>query len=222
MQYEHLRPLPHSLQASFDATPTELNLKPLLLKLGGSRLQIEANVRDYGSSPVADGHYDIVLHTQDFAGLSSANAAGDVALSGAMSYKDVPGQSALKNARLSGEIASNGLAVSSPQAAVKIQKIAGKYQLADGNFKTDGVALDLLNGRLTANGTIDDVDSAQRSRFHVQLAGISLQALKSSMRSLSKQSVPVTGTLNATADANWVGSSSKTAGQVSHHNAGLP
>ena len=209
VQYEHLRPLPHSLQASFDVTPTELNLKPLLLKLGGSRFQIEANVRDYGSAPVADGHYDFVLHTQDFAGLSSANASGDVALSGAMSYKDVPGRPALKNARLSGELVSNGLAVSAPQAAVKIQKIVGKYQLADGNFRTDGVALDLLNGRLTANGTIDGVDSAQRSRFHVQLAGISLQALKSSMRNLSKQSVPVTGTLNATADAKWEGSPAK-------------
>jgi translocation and assembly module TamB len=209
VQYEYLRPLPHSLQASFDATPTELNLKPLLLALGGSRVQIEANVRDYSSALVADGHYDVVLHTQDFAGLSSANASGDVVLSGAMSYKEIAGQAALKNARLSGKIASNGLAISSPQAVVKIQKVAGKYQLADGNFETDGVALDLLNGRITANGTVDGVDSARRSRFHVQLAGISLQALKSSMRNLSKQSVPVTGTLNATADANWAGSPAK-------------
>ena len=94
IQYEHMRPLPHSLQASFDATQTELNLRPLLLKLGGSRLQIAANVRDYSSAPVASGHYDVVLHTQDFSGLSSADASGDVALSGAMSYKDVPGESA--------------------------------------------------------------------------------------------------------------------------------
>ncbi len=209
VQYEHLRPLPHNLQASFDASPTELNLRPLLLKLGGSRLQIEAKVRDYGSAPVADGHYDVVLHTQDFAGLSSAKAAGDVTLSGAMSCKGVPGQAALKNARLSGEIASNGLAVSSPQAVVKIQKIAGKYELSDGNFKTDGVALDLLNGRLAASGTVHGVDSARRSRFHVQLAGISLQALKSSIRNLSNQSVPVTGTVDASADAKWEGSPSK-------------
>ena len=209
LQYEHLKPLPHSLQASFSVSPSELQLSPMLLKLGGSRLQIEAHVRDYSSAPVADGHYDVVLHTQDFAGLSSANASGDVALSGVMSYKDVPGQSPLKNAKLSGEIAGNGLAVSTPQAAVRIQKIGGKYQLADGNFRTDGVAVDLLDGRLTANGTVDDVDSAQRSRFHLQLAGISLQALKSSIRNLSKQSVPVTGTLNANADANWVGSPAK-------------
>jgi len=206
VQYQHLRPLPHSLQASFDATPSELNLKPLLLRLGGSRFQIEASVRDYSSVPIANGHYDIVLHTQDFAGLSTAGAAaGDVVLTGSLSYKDVPGQSMLRNAKLSGDVTSNGLAVSSPQALVKIQKIAGKYQLSDGNFKTDGVALDLFNGRLTASGTVAQVDSARRSRFHFQLAGISLQAAKSSVRSLSKQSVPVTGTLNATTDANWEG-----------------
>ena len=205
IQYQHLRPLPHSLQASFDATPSELNLKPLVLKLGGSRIMIEAAVREYSRAPVADGRYDIALHTQDFAGLSSANAAGDVELRGVMNYKDVPGQSMLRNARLSGEITSNGLAVASPQAFVKVQKIAGRYQLSDGNFKADALTLDLFNGRLTANGTIRQVDSAQRSRFHLQVAGISLQALKSAMRNLSKQSIPVTGTLNATADANWQG-----------------
>ena len=130
-------------------------------------------------------------------------------LRGALNYRDVAGQSALRNAKLSGDIGSNGLAVSSPQAALKIQKIAGKYQLADGNFRADAIALDLFNGTLTASGTVEQVDTARRSRFHVQLAGISLQALKSSMRNPSKQSLPVTGTLNATADANWVGTPAK-------------
>ncbi|MGH9514138.1 MAG: translocation/assembly module TamB domain-containing protein [Terriglobales bacterium] len=209
VQYEHLKPFPHSLQASFSVSPSELELKSMVLNLGGSQLHIEAKVRDYGSSPVADGHYEVVLHTQDFAGLSSADASGDVAINGTMNYKDVPGQSALKNARLSGKIGSNGLMVFTPKAAVKIQKIVGKYQLADGNFESDGLALDLLGGRVTANGRIDGVDSTQRSRFHLQVAGISLQALKSSMRNLSKQSVPVTGTLNASADAAWEGSPAK-------------
>ena len=205
IQYQHLRPLPHSLQASFDATSSELNLKPLLLKLGGSRLALEANVRDYGSAPLANGHYDMILHTQDFAGLSSSKAAGDVELHGTMNYKDVPGQSMLRNATLSGEVDSNGLTLSSAQALVQIKKIAGRYELADGNFKAETWALDLFNGRLTTSGRIEQVDSTRRSRFHVELAGISLQAIKSSMRNFSQQSVPVTGTLNASADATWQG-----------------
>ena len=205
IHYEQLRPLQHTLQAKFDASPSELNLKPLLLTLGGSRFSLEASVRDYSTLPVADGRYDIVLHTQDFAGLSTTNAAGDVALSGKLNYKDVAGQPALKNASLFGDINCHGLVLSSPQALVNIKKIAGRYQLADGNFKADAFALDLFNGRLTANGTVQNVDSTRRSRFHVELAGISLQGLKSSLRAYSKQPVPVTGNLNASADANWDG-----------------
>ena len=206
IHYRQLKPLPHRLDAKFDATPSELNLKPLLLTLGGSRFALLVTVRDYSNTPVANGHYDFVLHTQDFAGLASANAAGDVALSGNLNYKDVPNQPILRNIKLSGDLNCNGLAVSSPQAAVKIQKISGRYQLANGNFKADAFALDLLNGRLTADGTMEHLDATPRSRFHLAMAGISIQALKASLRNASNQSVPVTGTIDATADASWTGS----------------
>ncbi|HKW19178.1 MAG TPA: translocation/assembly module TamB domain-containing protein [Terriglobales bacterium] len=206
IQYENLRPLQHNLQASFDATPSELNLRPLVLNVGGSRVQLQATVRDYMTAPVANGQYDIALHTQDFAGLStSAKPSGDVVLRGAVSYKDVPGQSMLRNASLSGNIDSNGLTLASPQALVRIKKIAGKYQLANGTLRADAFAFDLFDGELKANGTIQQIDTTRRSRFHLELAGISLQAVKASVRNSSSRSVPITGTLNAAADANWQG-----------------
>lgn len=207
IQYENLRPLPHNLTASFDATPSELNLKPLVLNVGSSRVTLQASVHDYSTTPVANGTYDIVLATQDFTGLSTtAKTAGDVALRGSLTYTDVPGQPLLRNVNLSGDINSNALAVSSPQAVMKIERLAGKYQLVSGNFKLGALAMDLFGGRLTANGTVADVDSTRDSQFHLQLAGISLQALKSSLRDYSGQSVPVTGSLNATADARFRGS----------------
>lgn len=207
IQYEHLRPLPHSLRAAFNATPSELNLRPLVLNVGGSKIALQATVHDYSTAPAANGHYVIALHTQDFSGLlTSAKAAGDVVLRGSISYKDVVGQSMLRNATLSGDIDSNGLTLTSPQALVNVKKVAGKYQLANGNFRADAFALDLFDGQLKASGTVDDIDTSRRSRFHLELAGISLQALKASLRNFSSRSVPVTGTLNATADANWHGS----------------
>src|SRR6266496_947137 len=144
IQYEQMKPLPHRLSATFDATPSELNLKPLLLTLGGSRFALETTVRDYNNTPVANGRYDFVLHTQDFNGLSSANAAGDVVLSGNLNYKDVPNQPALRNVSLSGSLDCSGLALVTEQALVKIQKIVGRYQLANGNLQADAFALDLL------------------------------------------------------------------------------
>jgi len=206
VHYGELRPLPHALDAKFDATPSELNLKPLRLSLGGSRANLNITVRDYSSTPVASGRYDLLVHTQDFEGMATASAAGDVMLAGNMDYKDVANQPALRNVSLIGDLNSNGLAVLTPQAVVKIQKAAGRYRLANGDFKADGFALDLLNGRLTADGSIEHMESTPRSRIHVALAGVSLQALKSSLRNFSKQSVPVNGTLEATADASWTGS----------------
>src|SRR5207248_6945163 len=74
------------------------------------------------------------------------------------------------------------------------------------NLRVDAIALDLLDGRLTADAAMEHVESTPRSRIHLALTGISLQALKSSLPDLANQSVPVTGTLDATADAAWVGS----------------
>ena len=206
--YGALKPLPHSLDAKFDASPSELNLEPLMLKIGGSHFLLEATVKDYSSTPVANGRYDVLLHTQDFAGLSTASTAGDVALAGTMVYRDVANQPLLKNARLNGNLNSDGLAVQTDQAAMKIQKLSGRYQLADGTFRAEGFAFNLLNGTLKADGTIQHLDSTPQSRFHVTLAGVSLQALKSSLRSYSNQAVPVSGTIDARADAAWRGSMS--------------
>jgi translocation and assembly module TamB len=204
--YGALKPLPHALDAKFDATPSELNLNPFVLTVGGSHVKLEVKVRDYSSTPVASGRYDVLLHTQDFAGLSTANTSGDIALAGTMDYRDLPDQPMLKNAKLNGSVNSNGLALETDQASVKLQKLSGRYQLSNGNFRAEGFVFNLLNGTLKADGTIRNLGSTPRSRFHLTLSGVSLQALKSSLRAYSKQSVPVTGTIDAKADAAWTGS----------------
>ena len=206
VDYGTVKPLPHALDAKFDATPSELNLNPLVLRLGGSRVAISANVRDYSNAPVATGKYDVVLHTQAFAGLSSASTSGDVRLVGTLDYHDVAGQSMLRNAKLNGRVDSNGLALLTDQAAIKIQKLSGRYQLANGNFQAEGFAFNLLNGTLKADGEVLHLDSTPQSKFRLALADISLEALKASLRGHSDQSMPVTGNINVQADAQWTGS----------------
>jgi len=100
-----------------------------------------------------------MLHTQDFNALAPAHAAGDVALSGDLNYQDNPNQPLVRNVTLRGALETNGLAVASPQASLKIQKIAGRFQLADGNLKASAFALDLLGGRLNLDGTVENIDS---------------------------------------------------------------
>jgi len=169
-------------------------------------LTLSTNVRDYSSTPVASGKYDAVLHTDDFAGLSSASTSGDVRLAGTLNYRDVPNQPMLRNAKLNGSLDSNGLAVLTEQAIVKIQKLSGRYQLANGNFQAEGFAFNMLNGTVKADGEALHLDATPESKFHIGLMDISLQALKASLRGYSNQQVPVTGNFSAQADAQWKGS----------------
>jgi uncharacterized protein involved in outer membrane biogenesis len=65
LQYGDMKPLPHDLKASFNATPSEFALRPLVLTVASSTIQLEGNVQNY-SSPTADGAYKITIHPQDF------------------------------------------------------------------------------------------------------------------------------------------------------------
>ena len=205
IDYGAVKPLPHALAARFDLSPSELNLKPLALRVGGSQVLLDATVRDYTSSPVAKGQYQVLVHTQDFVGLSSARTSGDIRLAGTINYRDVRNQPMLKNAKLDGGINSNGLAILTEQAMMKIENLSGRYELVDGNFKATGFRINLLNGTLKADGSVRHLDSTPQSEVHLALDGVSLQALKSSLRSYSNQSVPVTGTIDAQADIGWTG-----------------
>src|SRR5215469_12768204 len=199
IDYGAVKPLPHALEVRFDASPSELNLKPLVLRVGGSHVLVDASVRDYSSTPVANGRYDVLVHAQDFAGLSSARTSGDIQLAGTIDYRHVANQAMLKNAKLDGGIHSNGLVILTDQAVMKIEKLSGRYELADGNFKAAGFQIHLLNGTLKAEGAVRHLDTTPHSEFHLALSGVSLPALKSSLRSYSNsnQPVPVTGTINA-------------------------
>ena len=64
-RYGDMKPLPHDLSASFNATPSEFMLKPLVLTVASSTIQLEGNVQNY-SSPTAEGAYKITIHPQDF------------------------------------------------------------------------------------------------------------------------------------------------------------
>ena len=206
VHYQNLDPLPHALEAKFDVSPSELNLNPLVLRLGGSRLTVSAAVRDYSNTPSATGKYDLLLHAQDFAKLSPTNVSGDVRLIGTLDYHDIANRPMLRNVKLNGDLNSNGLAILTDQAAVRVQKLSGRYELGNGNLKAQGFVLHLLNGILKADGEVLHLDSRPQSKFHLTLSDISLQALKASLRSYSNQSVPVTGQINAQADAQWTGS----------------
>src|SRR6266853_661176 len=88
LRYGDMKPLPHDLKASFNATPSEFTLKPLVLTIASSTIQLEGNVRNY-SSPTANGSYNITIHPQDLRPVLSNPSipTGEVTLAGSLRYQ---------------------------------------------------------------------------------------------------------------------------------------
>ena len=106
VKYAQYRSLPHNLNLKFSASPDRFNLESALLKLGSSAVTLHADVSNY-SNPIADGDYQIQIHTQDFAAMSpQAAPAGDVLLTGKLHYQAIGNEPLLRNISINGRLAS--------------------------------------------------------------------------------------------------------------------
>ncbi len=196
----------HNLDVNFTATPSELNVSSAVLSVQSSRVQLSAKVTDFGNPRVA-GNYQVLIHTQDFRPLlsSSSSAAGDVVLSGSMQYQNVPGQSFLRTAVLHGKLESRELQVVTPQAHLPVRAIRSDYELVNGNVRATGFAADLLGGHLTAEFNLANMETTPVARFHGDVRGISLRVIRESALSPQIRTVPLTGTIDGSAEGGWTG-----------------
>jgi len=58
IQYGHYTPLPHDMDAKFDATPAAFKLSPAVLSVGDSRLDLSATITDYEEEDSAMGRIE--------------------------------------------------------------------------------------------------------------------------------------------------------------------
>src|SRR5215470_17079628 len=125
VSYDNRGALPHDLDVRFSATPDKLNLSSAVLRVGGSNIVLQAQVANY-SNPVADGTYQIRIHTQDFAQFSpSARPEGDVTLAGTLRYQAVANQTLLRSVSVDGRIASEALSAAVSGRKLDVQKLQG-------------------------------------------------------------------------------------------------
>ncbi len=206
LQFGDYRPLPHTLQARFNATSTHAELQSLTLAVGSSRATLRGTINNY-NQPVVVADYGVFLHTADFRSALGNDSlpTGDVELSGSLQYHDLPGRPALQSASLRGQLRSRLLEVLTPQLRTRIAGVRAQYVLANNNFSVEGLQAELLGGRLDADLTVKDVAEVRDAQLRASLQRISLENAKAALRSASGN-VPVSGTLNADARAHWHGS----------------
>jgi translocation and assembly module TamB len=211
IKYAGLKPLRHSLAAHFSATPAELKVSPLLLTLGSSRLALQAKLEDF-SDPRVDGSYNLLIHTQDFAGINAGRAVGAISLSGTVHYRNLPDQPILRAVSLDGQLNSNSLFISSPQGRIELRRLFGRYQLSQGNLRARDLSAELLNGRLSANLSMQHVDATPAATLHAEMQGISIAAASGALKGM--KILPLEGSIGGSCDASWVGDVSKLRAQA--------
>lgn len=207
LRYGDMKPLPHDLRASFEATPSRFSLKPLNLTVASSTIRLEGNVQNY-SHPSADGSYEITIHPQDFRPVlkNPSIPTGEVTLAGSLRYRPEPDSPLLRAVVLDGRLNSRELSVNSPDVRTVIRNIRGEFKLANGNLDADGFEAELLGGRLTATATMHHLDTNPVSKLHASLQAISLAAAKMALRTASLNQIPIDGHIHGVADAAWAGS----------------
>ena len=206
VRYGEYAPLPHNLNAQFSATSAEFSLESAVVKVASSSATLHANVTNY-SNPLVAGDYDIRIHTQDLAAMSpTAKASGDVSLRGKIHYVSGSNQPFLRSIAIEGQMGSEALSAVAAGKRVEVRKIKGRYQLANGTLRAQGVQADLLDGRIDADVDMTNLDTTPSSRVRATLHGISIRAAQQTVNAAELKNVVVSGSVDGTVEADWTGS----------------
>ncbi|HSY64496.1 MAG TPA: translocation/assembly module TamB domain-containing protein [Terriglobales bacterium] len=205
VRYGEYAPLRHSFNAQFRATPTEFSLESAVMKVASSSVNLHANVTNY-SNPAVAADYEIRIHTQDLAAVSpSAKATGDVSLSGKIHYQSDGNRPFLRSIVIEGQMGSEALSAMASGKHVEVRKLKGRYRLADGTLRAQGVEAELLDGRIDADVDMTNLDTTPSSRVRATLHGISLGAAEQTLNTAELKNVVVSGSVDGTVEANWTG-----------------
>ena len=204
LQFGEYNPMPHDLEAEFEATPTVFTLHRATLKSGRSRFVLDARVESY-TQPRVQGTYSALLDTGEFRRILNDPSvpAGVVQLGGLLQFQSDRKRPPLQTLTLSGNLSSSALDLNTPSLQVRISNLAAHYNLSGGNLTVTDLRARLLGGELSASATMRNIGGASRSHLRAELRGLSLASLKNLANSSATQQVTLNGTLNADADAAW-------------------
>ncbi len=204
LQFSTYNPMPHDLEAQFEASPAVLRLGRATLRSGRSQLVLEATLENY-SQPRVQASYTAVLNTDELRRIMKEPSlpVGVVQMAGSVHYQSEPERPLLNTVTLNGNLSSQALDLETPGLRVRISDIAARYVMSSGNLSVSNLRARLLGGDLTGSVTLRDISGATRSHLQAQVRGLSLANLKTLANSPSLKQVALRGIVNADADATW-------------------
>ncbi len=205
LQSGTFKPIPHNLDAEFDATPTTFHLTQARLTSETSQVVLNATLQDY-SHPQVQGNYVATLDGSQFRKIleNPSVPVGFIRASGSVQYQEIANRSPLDTVLIKGDLSSQQLNIQTPTVRSQIRNITAHYVLENGDATLEDFRASLLGGELTANGKMSSIDGNAHSKFNAGLRGIQLAALNGVMKSSAlPKGVSLGGVLNADANASW-------------------
>jgi translocation and assembly module TamB len=205
LQSGSFKPIPHNLDAEFDATPTTFHLSQAKLTSETSQLLLTATVVNY-SHPQVQANYVATLDGRQFRKIlqNPTVPVGLIRASGSIAYQEAANRTLLDTVLLQGDLTSRQLDVQTPQLRSQIRDIAAHYSLENGNATLKDFRAALLGGVLTSSGTMSNIDGNSRSKFVASLRGVQLADMNRALKSSAMpKGVSLGGVLNAQANAAW-------------------
>ena len=204
VQLSGAKPLPHSLDATFSATPQKFALQKTQLSAGNSRVTLSANVTDY-ANPKMHGQYQGIVDAGELRRTlrNTSLPEGKLLLNGSFSYANEGNRPMLEVAALNGEASSQILTFVNGNVRLSAHNLGAKYSLAHGNATLTGLHVELLGGKLTGTASMRDLAGATKSQLSASLNQISLAQLQRTFAPATTLQAGIQGSVNATASANW-------------------
>ncbi|MGA3049885.1 MAG: translocation/assembly module TamB domain-containing protein [Terracidiphilus sp.] len=203
--YGTFRPVGHSLDAQFEASPATFNLSLGKLSLGKSLVVISAALQNY-SDPQVTGHYEATADCKDLGDiLREPNVpAGMVRARGNVQFHQVANESTLDSLTVDGDLTSSSLFLRTSTARAQVQQVAAHYQLAGGTVFLRDFHAAVLGGGINAQGTMKNIGGDSHSELTAAVRGVSLASLVGAFGPTAQvREVNVSGRLNADTKASW-------------------
>ena len=209
-------PVRHNFTATFITSPSHISLEAGRLSFGASVLSIRGEL-DNLSHPQIMADYDVRLHTGDLGdpwGIASTSA---IVLSGQLKYVS-SARPALLNLSGTGQLSSDALTLSTSAAALKLDAVRARYELANGTLQLPGIQIQLLEGQAIASVKIEHLENTPAYELGLSLSRVSLQKTQQAVRNKALTRLPLRGILSGTVDGSWTGTINNI---VSHSNLQL-
>ena len=200
----NFNPIEHGVRLNFTANRSEVDLDPLIVTAGSSRVTTRANLTNY-DRPSVQGIYQGTVSTPELARLLKTPElpVGQVDVNGALRYQYLPTRSFLDSTYADGRFSSSRLGLRVAQASTYARFVKGTFSIDKGNLHVPSLEADLLQGHLKAQGDMLNLSGRSSMRVTAVLNGVSLEALASALPAGTYKRLHFAGNANIQAQASW-------------------